>query len=485
MKGFSFPVKKSNHHYPNTMRRNSIAAHPLAILFVAFFPIVLVAQENNCLELPEEYFNYANIVLPAYFEHEALVNADNTPEDNPTTDAGATLGRVLFYDKRLSLTNTQSCADCHKQSIGFTDDAQFSRGFVGGFTARNSMNLANARYYPTGAFFWDERAVDLEDQILQPIQDPIEMGLTLEELITKLESTEFYPGLFEDAFGTSDITADRIAKATSQFIRSMVSYQSKYDEGRAMVFPAGPDMPFPNFTASENRGKMIFLDPQFGGCVTCHGTEGFIAPEPRNNGLDLVYEDNGLGDVTGIEADNGRFKVPSLRGVELSAPYMHDGRFETLEEVIEHYSTGVQDHPNLSPQLRPGGPFAPPKHLNLSEEDKVAMVDFLKTLTDYEFIIDERWSDPFCISPVAVDEPEFEQFFHIYPNPAKDFIRIESKWLGEKVEARLMNMQGQVLKSVTLQGSIQEMNTRDLPRGVYFLHVSTSERKMVRKIVCN
>lgn len=442
---------------------------------------------EECLDLPEEYYNYANIPLPPYFNAPALDDSDNTPADNPTTDAGATLGRVLFYDNKLSVTNTQSCADCHKQEIGFTDDAQFSRGFVGGFTARNSMQLANARFYASGGFFWDERAATLEEQILEPIQDPIEMGMTLEELVEKLEATDYYAPLFEDAFGTPEITADRIAKATAQFIRSMVSYSSKYDEGRAQL-PPGPHgtTPFPNFTESENRGKAIFFDPQFGGCAGCHNTDAFIAPEARNNGLDSEYSDNGLGDVTGLAQDNGRFKVPSLRNVELSGPFMHDGRFETLEEVIEHYNSGVQAHPNLSPQLRTGGPMGPPKQLNLIEADKIALVDFLRTLTDYQFITDERWSDPFCLNPVDVEDEFFEAAFNIYPNPAADFIIIDQSLdAPDQVQARLINVQGQQLQGTILTNDRTILDVANLPSGVYFLHLNSDNQHLVRKIIHN
>jgi cytochrome c peroxidase len=258
------------------------------------------------------------------------------------------------------------------------------------------MALTDAKYYPNGNFFWDQRAATLEIQTLTPIQDHVEMGMTLAGLETKLRSLAYYPALFTKAFGDNTITSDRVALALSQFVRSIVSYQSKYDAGR-ITFPTGPQPPppnatFPNFSAQENRGKDIFLSPQ-GGCVGCHGTETFTAPQEKNNGLDLATVDRGFGAVTGNTTNDGLFKVTSLRNVELTAPYMHDGRFATLEDVVEHYSTGVKNHPNLSAQLKL--PNGQPRLLNLTPQDKAALVAFLKTLTDVSILTDVKYSNPF------------------------------------------------------------------------------------------
>ncbi|MCB9713940.1 MAG: cytochrome-c peroxidase [Myxococcales bacterium] len=331
---------------------------------------------------------------------------DNTPSDNEITDAGATLGRVLFYDRTLSANHTISCSSCHGQANGFTDTATFSEGFDGGLTGRNSMSIANARFYAPGHFFWDERADTLEDQVLMPIQNEVEMGLTLEELVDRVSAQPYYPALFEDAFGDPDVDTQRISWALAQFVRSISSYRSPWDEGiEAGGTPGGP---FPNYSAQENRGKDVFFGP--GRCAVCHlGQPGpppppgaplpnvaiFMLNEAANNGLDaaLVNDDNGLGDVTGDPGLNGVFKSPSLRNVELTAPYMHDGRFSTLREVIDHYDSGVEDHPNLDPRLR--APDGSPQRLNLSEADKDALEAFLRTLTDDALIEDPRFSDPF------------------------------------------------------------------------------------------
>lgn len=342
--------------------------------------------------LPATPFNYANPNLPAYFNLGNLTAADNTPADNAISDAGATLGRVLFYEKQLSQNGKVSCGSCHQAANGFSDQATLSLGFEGGKTARHSMQLVNARYYASGKFFWDERAASLEEQVLMPIQDPVEMGISLEEAVRRLEALDYYPPLFTDAFGDPEITPERMAKAMAQFVRSMVSYQSKYDAGRGQV--TQPMQDFPNYTAQENQGKRLFFSARVA-CAACHGTDALIADEPRNNGLDASTTDAGVGQHTGNAADDGLFKVGSLKNIALTAPYMHDGRFSTLREVIEHYNSGVQDHPNLSPPLRlpnNGGIRSP----NLSETEKDALIAFLHTLTDTAMVNDEKFTDPFA-----------------------------------------------------------------------------------------
>lgn len=349
--------------------------------------------------LPDEPYNYANPALPNYFNAPPIQGQINTPDNNSVTDWGATLGRVLFYDKNMSANNTVSCASCHQQEFGFSDPLEFSLGFDGGFTGRNSMGLAQAAYYPNGRFFWDERAETLEDQVLMPIQDHIEMGMDLDILVAKLNTLDYYPELFDRAFGNEEINSQLISRALAQFVRSMVSFNSKFDEGMASL-QAGQNIgntPFNNFSGLENMGKALFFSPQTN-CATCHGTTNFTAPGARNNGLDLVFEDNGLGVVTGNPQDNGLFKVNSLRNVAVTAPFMHDGRFATLMDVIEHYNSGVQPHPNLSPTLRvgpPQGPNVTPRQLNLTEMQKEALVAFLETLTDEVMAEDEKFSDPF------------------------------------------------------------------------------------------
>jgi cytochrome c peroxidase len=367
--------------------------------------------------LPRAMFDYVSLDLPAHFTGDgrrgrggrgnaSVVATDNTPAGNPATNAGATLGRVLFHDTKLSANGTLACASCHIQAFGFTDTLRASAGFEGGSTRRHSMSLANARFYRSGKFFWDERAGTLEQQVLQPIQDPVEMGLSLPRLVSVVQDQPYYPVLFAAAFGTSQVTEDRIARALAQYVRSIVSTRSRYDTARAGAPNARVD--FALFTAEENLGKRLFMAPGQGRspCSDCHTGEAFIADAPRrggrggtntgatNNGLDALSDaDRGVAEATGNGRDAGKFKTPSLRNIAVTAPYMHDGRFATLEEVIEHYSSGIKGHPNLDRSLRSRD--GTPRHYGFSATEKAAIIAFLRTLTDRALLADERFSDPF------------------------------------------------------------------------------------------
>jgi cytochrome c peroxidase len=352
------------------------------------FTVVVFSADLTAPTLPVSSFAYsdARVPLPRHFTQNAAggggspVGADNTPAGNAITDAGATLGRVLFYDRRLSLNDRVSCASCHQQAFAFSDTAVLSTGFQGGRTGRHSMGLANARFYNGGRFFWDERAASLEAQVLQPIQDVTEMGLTLEQLQTKLSLTAYYPALFEAAFGSRDITSDRVARALSQYVRALTSTDSKFD--RAFGANGVPNFEG-TFTAQELLGQQLYSGRA--GCARCHGTNAHISDAVHNTGLDASITDAGAG--------NGRFKAPSLRNVEVRAPVMHDGRFRTLEQVVDFYDRGVQANPGLDPRLRtPGGQ---PLRLNLSQQERDALVAFMKTFTDRTFLSDPRLASPF------------------------------------------------------------------------------------------
>ena len=348
-------------------------------------------------QLPSIAYNYANIDLPDHYFIDnmpggapgdpgqlAAIDLDNTPANNPITDTGATLGRVLFYDRRLSANGSISCASCHQQEHGFSDPRTLSLGFAGGETRRHSMGLANARFYSSGAFFWDERASTLEEQVLKPFQDPVEMGLSLEQLVTLVSEQDYYTDLFRDAFGDDTVTGDRIARALAQFVRSIVSTGTRYDLARPAV--DAPTTPFPSFTPQENEGKNLFFRARDVGngdrvsCAACHSTEAFANTENRsrsnsiatNNGLDLAsIDDLGVFEASNNPNDLGKFKTPSLINIAITAPYMHDGRFTHLDQVIDHYSNGVQDHPNLSPQLR--GPNGQPAQFNSAIAKKLRL----------------------------------------------------------------------------------------------------------------
>ncbi|MBI3191258.1 MAG: cytochrome C peroxidase [Pedosphaera parvula] len=317
------------------------------------------------------------------------------PRDNPLTDEGVELGRRLFHEPLLSINGKQACASCHQAEAMFIDAGRaFSLGAEGRAGTRNAMPLFNLAW--KRAFFWDGRAPSLRAQVLMPIQNPIEMHESLSNVVAKLQSSGGqahsshsalrvprsafnYPALFERAFGSPEISADRVARALEQFLLTLVSYDAKFDralQGRA------------NLTEEEKRGFQLFVteyDPrrqQYGAdCFHCHGGPFFTTHGFANNGLDAAFSDPGLAAVTAKDYDQGKFSVPSLRNVELTAPYMHDGRFKTLAEVIGHYSTGVKRSDTLDPNLAKH----PAAGLNLSAADKQALVAFLKTLTDETF----------------------------------------------------------------------------------------------------
>lgn len=320
------------------------------------------------------------------------------PADNPMTEEGFQLGRRLFYDVRLSKDGSMSCASCHLPEMSFTDGVAFSIGVEGEQTRRNSMSLVNVGFFENG-LFWDGRVHTLEEQAFMPVTDRVELINTWDRVEKMMREDEVYPRMFREAFGISDrseIDSVLAVKAIAQFERRLISANSLYDK----VIREN-DFSF-EFTDSEFRGYEIFFElgsipggsglPD-GQCVHCHGTELFGIGQYFNNGLDSYptladYPDKGRGEVTGEFVDFGRFKSPTLRNIELTAPYMHDGRFNTLEEVIAHYhGGGVKDAENLDANLK--------EELGLSDQHKADLVAFLKTLTDEEFINNPDFQDPF------------------------------------------------------------------------------------------
>lgn len=296
------------------------------------------------------------------------------PADNPATLEGIALGRQLFYDRSLSLDRTVACASCHLPGHAFTDSLVYSRGVNGTLGTRNAMPLFNLLW--ANRFFWDGRSPNLRDQVVQPVQDPLEMHLPLEQAMARLRGDADYREMFGKAFGDELVNADRFQKALEQFLLSMTSWRSKFDKAR---------MGQATLSASEQRGFDLFMReysapnsgrPVGADCFHCHGGALFTNRLFDNNGLDSVLK-TGYQVVTGLANDRGKFKVPSLRNVGLTAPYMHDGRFATLEEVIDHYDHGIMPSSTLNPNLRVqvGG-------LRLSLQDKSDLIAFLHTLTD-------------------------------------------------------------------------------------------------------
>ncbi|HUR30442.1 MAG TPA: cytochrome c peroxidase, partial [Saprospiraceae bacterium] len=311
----------------------------------------------------------------------------------------ATLGRVLFYDTNLSSDNSVSCASCHQQHLAFADDKAFSKGIMNRSTDRNSIalgvfkNFASYSSDPTTRLFWDGRVDNIHDQMIQTIRNPKEMGMELEDIAEKINDLDYYKVLSQKAFHTEVLEPFLILDALETFMNSISSIDSRFDFAAAGS-NAFTTTTFPLFNAQQNLGKTLFTN----NCMNCHsqGLEpisNLIKPIlSANNGLDLVYSDKGEGEINPSPGAIAIFKVPSLRNIELTAPYMHDGRFRTLEEVVDFYSEGIQDHQNLNDLLKENGHA---KKFNFTQAEKEGLIAFLKTLTDYKMTNEVKWSDPF------------------------------------------------------------------------------------------
>lgn len=304
------------------------------------------------------------------------------PDDNPMTVEGVALGRKLFYDPLLSGDNSQSCATCHRQEFGFAEQQRFSEGIDGSFGNRNAMALINMGWNQFG-FFWDGREATLEAQALKPVTNPIEMNTTWPEVEAKLNAHADYPLLFKQAFDVDRIDSLTVAKAIAQFERTLISGNSKFDKWYNQQILQLND--------SELRGFVLYTT-EGADCFHCHGLGGLITDNRyHNNGMDTDFSaDPGRYLVTGDDGDMGKFRTPTLRNIELTAPYMHDGRFFTLEEVVEHYS----EHVLMSETLDPSMELVGVGGAQLTPQEKQDLVAFLRTLTDQDFLVNPDHSDP-------------------------------------------------------------------------------------------
>ena len=341
------------------------------------------------LELPAKTANY--------------FTTSNTITSPDTMNLQATLGRVLFYDPRMSVNNATSCASCHKQTLAFADNSAFSRGFENKLTGRNSPAIQNivgeskmilfVNGFESTSLFWDGRVASAKDLISRPITNHVEMGITdMSVLTTKLSALSYYPPLFKSAFGDETVTSERISTAVAAFISSIKSDHSRFDDykkGNATL------------TAQELQGMSLFTSKY--NCAKCHNIDHTIGNNYTAIGSNFVdigledsYKDKGRGVITGNTTDKGKFKIPDLKNVALTAPYMHDGRYKTLDEVIEHYSSGILYSQNLDTLLQTDSRNAARK-MNIGDNDKKALIAFLNTLTDNTVTTDPKFSNPFKI----------------------------------------------------------------------------------------
>jgi cytochrome c peroxidase len=347
------------------------------LLFIVLFALVVMAQVG-CEPEPTEP-DY--IPTPYTLDIPQGLPPMIIPASNPMTVEGIALGRKLFYEKLLSGDNTMSCGTCHLQENGFSEPLQVSQGITGALGTRNAMPLINLGWNQLG-FFWDGRAATLEDQALQPITNTIEMNATWPDVEAKLNAHDTYPRLFKEAYGVDRIDSLTVAKAIAQFVRTLISGNSRFD-----AWYNRQETPL---NAQELRGFTLYTT-EAADCFHCHGLGGLITDNKyHNNGLDTIYTDMGRFDVTGNPMDRATFRTPTLRNIEMTAPYMHDGRFFTLEEVVEHYSEHVKMSPTISPLMELVGESG----AHLTQEEKEDLLAFLRTLTDQEFLANPNFSDP-------------------------------------------------------------------------------------------
>ena len=352
----------------------------VAVFVLASICISASGLDNNNPAKPLQ------IAYPEYFGNRITI-----PEDNPTTEEGVHLGRMLFYETALSSNNQVSCATCHKQELAFTDGKVFSAGTDGSLQERNTMSLVNLLWVRN--FFWDGRAGSLEAQAAIPLANPHEMGQSLRVSAKKLQSKGNYHKLFKNAFGSDSVTGNNILKAIAKFERTLVSANARYD-----LYLRGEYQP----TASEFNGIKLFFtepDPQKNirgaSCGHCHGGPKTYSELFHNNGLDSIPNDSGREKITGQAFDRGRFRVVTLRNIALTAPYMHDGRFTKLEQVLDHYNEHIKESGALSIFLQDNSNTSGGKTLGLTQQEKKDIIAFLDMLTDSSFIANKNFSNPF------------------------------------------------------------------------------------------
>lgn len=464
------------------MKRRLILLFVVALILLSAMPKPIPAPGTIDLAL---LYNYANQAIPAYIAH------DNTPANNVISDGGATLGRVLFYDKNLSVDGTVSCASCHVQEFAFGDTALVSQG-VSGVTARHTMRLVNARFNQDPKFFWDERAASLEDQTMQPIQDHTEMGFSgtagdpdIDSLVVRLNSIDYYDPLFEYVFGDTLADTTRMKLALAQFIRSIQSFDTKYDSGRVQV--NNDLVPNPSLSAFEDMGRNLFITlpsydvdrNRFGngmGCGGCHnGPEFDVTPNSGNNAV--------VDEIDGSQ-HFGITHAPSLRNLfnvngVLNGPLMHNGAFPTFESAFLHYDS-VPGTTGTDFRLFLNGI---PSKLHSTQAERDAVEAFLRTLTGTEVFTDPRWSDPFDpngeLVVIPAINPGYQEFsksdaLRLYPNPSSSSIRIEGG-TNAIASIRVTDMNGKVVLEKEL-ANWESLDIRELKVGLYILrHASEGQ----------
>lgn len=439
--------------------------------------------------LPEVMYNYEDVEMPEHLFDAPPSGYEpfgvNKFAFSQVTDAGATLGRVLFYDKKLSALENISCGSCHLQAKSFADDKAFSEG-ANTDTKRNSMHLNDMAWSNNERFFWDMSESDLNEMIRLPLTDENEIGANMDDVIVKLSEKKYYQDLFTDAFGTPNISEDKIVFALIEFIKSMNTFNSEFDKAA--------ENNFEDLTEAELRGQELFGN----NCSSCHSQgehnieeilntidNGFffdvslptlqVFPNIFNNGLQTDEDDLGAGAWNNQR--NHLFKIPTLRNIELTGPYMHDGQFETLEEVLDHYSSDFKAN-EWSIGLIPNDGF------DFSDQDKSDIISFLKLFTDMSFTTNPKWSDPFDL--VGNSELNEAFGFVIKPNPMSTYATIEfDNNKRNDAHISVFDSKGKKVLAETISSQTYQIQKADFLPGIYFIEILIGDSKQTQKLIVN
>ena len=438
-----------------------------SVLFITLFIGVAMISPpaNDVPVLPATPYEYKPPSLPNFIDsNDDLMQVD---------DNKATLGRVIFYDKRMSKNNDLSCGSCHKQERSFADEGAESLGIDNIPTFRNTPNLNDLGWRDLKDLFWDFREKELHEMVLQPVLNEEELAGNFEEIISRFEQTNFYPDLFEKAFGTSVITEEKIGEALADFINAMHTLNSKYDqEAKGEVA----------FTPAEQAGKELFD----AACTVCHKMNSFSISSTSttvNNALDNDFtNDPGMGGWAGSDYD-GLFRVPSLRNIELTAPYMHDGRFETLDDVLKFYNEDLKDNPRSFMNVYYQGlPFSDPNGYHFTPEQTANLKAFLLTLTDESFINDPKFSNPFA-EVIINDSKELDVLkgIRLFPNPAIQDVIVT--FPESEAEVILYDFHGRIINRYQATNGRQEIKRGNLTAGMYGISVIANGKQGSTKVV--
>lgn len=467
------------------MKKNLLISSLVLLLFIGFMSYSFNSTQNKVVfsfmnetpNLPETPYEYSDIKFPNHTFNDTIETGYESHVDTTILDFVdddiSTLGRVLFYDEKLSAMENMSCGTCHKQELSFADDVQFSQG-ISSLTTRNSMALNDLSWEGKIGFFWDMEFNELEEMIDIPFKDENEVGAEFDEVVIKMNGTDYYAELFENAFGDSEITEQRIIDALTNFVGSMVTFNSRFDQEA--------DNGFSGFTPDELAGQELFTF----NCATCHSTSFFptgegipteelltVFPFIFNNGLESTFEDLGAGDW--LPGMDGLYKITSLRNIELTAPYMHNGSLETLDDVIDFYSDDVKSN-EWSEFFIPEGGFG------FSDTQKSQLKAFLLTLTDESFKTNVKWSDPFSPVSFVVEEDLID--VKVSPNPMASFTKITVDDNENSTSNLIITDQlGRQVFKDQFTGNQYNFNNYSLPSGIYSVSINNEKGKNTLQLV--